>query len=72
MERKKERNKERKEKHSKLFLESRNLSDSKTNTQFELAKALKKLLGEGGEIVKVKLTLCMSWHCMVGVQVWLH
>ena len=31
------------------------------NTQFVSAKALKKLLGEGGEIIKVNLSLNMPW-----------
>jgi len=64
-ERKKERKKEkerkieRKKKYQQWLLESTNLTDSEVNTQFVSAKALKKLLGESGEIIKVKLSLHM-------------
>lgn len=58
MERKKER---RKKKYQQWLLESTNVTDSEVNTQFVSAKALKKLLGEGGEIIKVKLSLNMPW-----------
>lgn len=53
--------KERKTKYQQWLLESTNLTDSEVSTHFVSAKALKKLLGEDGEIIKVKLSLNMPW-----------